>query len=76
MFLPVFQPISLLSIECAKVLVAQINPLMPFTYGDSVVHMSRFDAIVRVNDPLAETKETVPTAEELSDRAPYSRTYK
>lgn len=53
------------AIECAKVLVAQINPLMPFTYGDSVVHMSRFDAIVRVNDPLAETKETVPTAEEL-----------
>lgn len=53
------------AVECAKTIVAQINPLMPFTYGDSVIHMSRLDAMVRVNDPLAETKASEPTEREL-----------
>lgn len=53
------------AIECAKTIVAQINPLMPFTYGDSVIDMSRLDAIVRVNDPLAETTDNLPSDEEL-----------
>lgn len=53
------------ALECAKIIVAQINPLMPFTYGDSVIHMSRLDAIVKVNDPLAETVEAQPSPDEL-----------
>lgn len=53
------------AVECAKIIVAQINPLMPFTYGDSVIHMSRLDAMVRVNDPLAETPNTPPSEKEL-----------
>lgn len=53
------------AVEVAKVIVAQINPLMPFTYGDSVIHTSRLDAMVRVNDPLAETKNSVPTDKEM-----------
>lgn len=47
------------AVECASVLIAQINPNMPFTYGDSVVHVSRLNACVWVDEPLVE----VPTAE-------------
>lgn len=53
------------AVECAKVIIAQINPLMPFTYGDSVIHLSRIDALVKVNDPLAETSDAAPTENEL-----------
>ena len=54
------------AVEKARIIVAQINPLMPFTYGDSVIHSSCIDAMVRVNDPLAETVDTPPTPEELA----------
>lgn len=53
------------AVETAKIIIAQINPLMPFTYGDSVIHTSRIDAMVMVDDPLAETKDTEPTENEL-----------
>lgn len=53
------------AVECAKVIVAQINPLMPFTYGDSVIHISKLDALVEVHDPLAETPDTPPSDNEL-----------
>ena len=54
------------AVEKARIIVAQINPLMPFTYGDSVIHSSCIDAMVKVNDPLAETVDTPPTPEELA----------
>lgn len=54
------------AVEKARIIVVQINPLMPFTYGDSVIHSSCIDAMVRVNDPLAETVDTPPTPEELA----------
>lgn len=53
------------AVETAKVIIAQINPLMPFTYGDSVIHISRLDAMVMVNDPLAETPDTEPSLNEI-----------
>ncbi len=54
------------AVEKARIIVAQINPLMPFTYGDSVIHTSRLDAMVRVDDPLAETPNETPSDKELS----------
>lgn len=54
------------AVETARVIIAQINPLMPFTYGDSVIHTSRLDAMVRVNDPLAETPDLPITPKELA----------
>lgn len=54
------------AVEKARIIVAQINPLMPFTYGDSVIHSSCIDAMVKVNDPLAETTDNPPTPEELA----------
>ncbi len=53
------------AVEVAKIIIAQINPLMPFTYGDTVIHISRFDAVVKVDDPLAETPDIVPSEKEL-----------
>jgi len=53
------------AIETARVIVAQINPLMPFSYGDSVIHISQLDAMVRVNDPLAETPPDPPSEREM-----------
>lgn len=47
------------AVECAKTIIAQINPHMPFSYGDPVVHLSRIAAAVEVDDPLVE----VPTPE-------------
>lgn len=45
--------------ECAKTVIAQINPNMPFSFGDPLIHVSRLAAAVEVNDPLVE----VPTPE-------------
>ena len=53
------------AVECAKIIIAQINPLMPFTYGDSMIHISRLDAIVEAYDPLAETPNLQPTEKEI-----------
>lgn len=53
------------AVEVAKIIIAQINPLMPFTYGDSVIHTSRLDAMVKVNDPLAETGDDTPNEKEM-----------
>ena len=54
------------AVESAKIIIAQINPMMPFTYGDSVLHISKIDALVKVNDPLAETPDNEPTDAELA----------
>lgn len=52
------------AVECASRIIAQINPRMPFTYGDSTVHVSRIDACVWVDEPLVEVPTATPTAED------------
>lgn len=52
--------------ECAKIVIAQINPHMPFSYGDPVIHMSRIDAAVEVDDPLVEVPTPEPGAAETA----------
>ncbi|MDE6318030.1 MAG: 4-hydroxybutyrate CoA-transferase [Muribaculaceae bacterium] len=52
------------AVECARTIIAQINPMMPFTYGDSVIHISKIDALVKVSDPLAQTPDVEPTEAE------------
>jgi 4-hydroxybutyrate CoA-transferase len=39
-------------IEKAKTVIAQINPHMPRTHGDGLVHLRNFDAMVEVYDPI------------------------
>ena len=54
------------AVECAKKIIAQINPHMPFSYGDAVINLSRLDAAVLVDDPLVEVPTAVPTEKEIA----------
>lgn len=53
-------------VECAKTVIAQINPHMPFSYGDPVIHVSRLAAAVAVDDPLVEVPTAEPTPDEIA----------
>jgi 4-hydroxybutyrate CoA-transferase len=44
------------AVECATTVIAQVNPNMPRTHGDGVIHVSRIHAFVESNDPLPEIK--------------------
>ena len=41
-------------LSVARKVIAEVNPAMPRTHGESFVHIGRFDALVMVNTPLAE----------------------
>lgn len=43
---------SLAAAQCAKKLIAEVNPNMPRTMGDGNMHISAFDKVVEVNYPL------------------------
>ncbi|MCC5918524.1 MAG: 4-hydroxybutyrate CoA-transferase [Cryomorphaceae bacterium] len=40
----------------AKYVVAQVNPNMPRTHGDGLIHIDEIDALVQCNDPLPEVE--------------------
>lgn len=42
------------AVETAKFIIAQINQQMPRTMGDGQVHVSKFDRIIEVDEPLPE----------------------
>lgn len=44
--------------------VAQVNPNMPRTFGDGVIHKSHFDALVEVDHALPEIHTSTATDEE------------
>lgn len=52
--------------ECARVVIAQINPHVPFSFGDPVIHLSRIDAAVEVDDPLVEVPTAIPGEKETA----------
>ncbi len=55
---------SVAAIENAKIVVAQVNPQMPRTFGDGILHVSEIDFLVDVNLPIF-AHDVVPfTAEE------------
>jgi acyl-CoA hydrolase/RimJ/RimL family protein N-acetyltransferase len=41
-------------LSVARMVIAEINPAMPRTHGESFVHLDRFDALVDVDVPVAE----------------------
>lgn len=43
--------------ETARYVIAEVNPRMPRTLGDSFVHVSKLDAIVEVDYPLPEVRQ-------------------
>jgi acyl-CoA hydrolase/GNAT superfamily N-acetyltransferase len=46
--------ITLSGMKNARVVIAQVNPQMPRTWGDSLVHVDEFDYIVLHEEPLME----------------------
>ena len=53
------------AVDCAKKIIAVINPDMPRTAGDSFVSVKRFDAIVESHGPIPESSLAKPDKEEL-----------
>ncbi|MDI9308662.1 MAG: acetyl-CoA hydrolase/transferase C-terminal domain-containing protein [Limnohabitans sp.] len=43
---------SVAAIENANVVIAQVNPQMPRTFGDGILHESEIDYLVEVNQPI------------------------
>ncbi|HWS59779.1 MAG TPA: acetyl-CoA hydrolase/transferase C-terminal domain-containing protein [Flavobacterium sp.] len=43
---------TLAAVECAKKVVAQVNPQMPRTFGDGILHISEIDYLVEVDMPI------------------------
>jgi len=53
------------AIEQGKKVIAQINPKMPRTFGDALVHIKNFDACVEVVEEIHEMKLAAPSEEEV-----------
>ncbi|MGE0637027.1 MAG: acetyl-CoA hydrolase/transferase family protein [Bacteroidia bacterium] len=51
------------AVKNAQHVIAQVNPQMPRTHGDGLIHISEIDTMVEVNEPLPE----VDYAKEVSD---------
>lgn len=51
--------------QCAKKIIAQINPNMPFSYGDCTIHISQLAAAVYTDEPLVEVPTCIPTDSEI-----------
>jgi acyl-CoA hydrolase/GNAT superfamily N-acetyltransferase len=47
------------AIAAAELVIAQVNPSMPVTLGDSFVHISEVDAMVEYREPLLEVAEPI-----------------
>ncbi|HVT13539.1 MAG TPA: acetyl-CoA hydrolase/transferase C-terminal domain-containing protein [Fimbriimonadaceae bacterium] len=52
---------SLAAMQSAKHVIAQINPRMPRTFGDGLVHVDDLHAIVECEEPLNEVQSPPPT---------------
>jgi acyl-CoA hydrolase len=44
--------VTIAAIDTAKLVVAQINPHVPRSHGDGIIHRSRIDAAVHVDEPI------------------------
>ena len=52
------------AIENAKTVIAQVNPNMPRTFGDGIMHVSEIDYLVEVNVPIYAHEVSTFTMEE------------
>lgn len=51
------------AVNMAKKVIAQVNPNVPRTHGDGMIHMSKFDAMVYCDAPLPEVDYGAKTGE-------------
>ncbi len=47
--------ITLSGMRNADIVIAQVNPQMPRTWGDSIVHIDEFDYLVEFEEPILES---------------------
>ncbi len=57
---------TLAAVHAAKIVIAQVNPNMPRTHGEGMLHISKIHAMVSVDDPLPETPRHVLSDIEVS----------
>ena len=56
----------LAAIQNAKHVIAQINPRMPRTHGDGIIHISEFDSFVEFEEPIHE--HDMPEPDEIENK--------
>lgn len=56
---------SLAAAQAADHVIAQVNHRAPRTHGDSLIHMSKFDALVEVDDEIPSHAPSAPSAIEM-----------
>jgi len=56
---------TLTATQHARRVIAEVNPQMPRTHGQSFIHISRVDALVEVNHPLPELHQEVASDVQL-----------
>lgn len=56
--------VAVSAVECAKYVIAQINPAMPFSFGDPLIHLSELTAYVEVEDELVDLPTPIPNEAE------------
>lgn len=44
--------VTLPAVQSARRVIAQVNPMVPRTHGDGIVHVNQIDALVEVSEPI------------------------
>jgi acyl-CoA hydrolase len=52
------------AVQTARTVIAQVNPRMPRTHGDGLIHVDQIDALVEVDDPIPEVPQRDVTEQE------------
>jgi acyl-CoA hydrolase len=50
--------VSRAAVQTARTVIAQVNPRMPRTHGDGLIHVDQIDFLVPVDEPIAELPPT------------------
>ncbi|TXK72288.1 acetyl-CoA hydrolase/transferase family protein [Mesonia sp. HuA40] len=58
--------VTLSAIQSAKRVIAQVNPNVPRTHGDGIIHIQQIDAMVEVDEPIHQVLLSEPSATELA----------
>ena len=58
--------ITLPAIQTAKKVIAQINPMVPRTHGDGIIHISSIDLAIETNIPIFTATAGTPTEKEIA----------
>ncbi len=58
--------VTIAAMETAKLVVAQINPQVPRSHGDGIIHINQIDAAVQVNEPIYGHDVVTPNSIEAS----------